>query len=565
MPVPAENAGRAFALVLADELVRHGVRHAVLAPGSRSTPVALALLARPEIEVHVRIDERSAAFLALGLAKAGGHVVPVVCTSGTATAHFLAAVMEADQSRIPLLAVTADRPAELHGIGANQTIEQRGMYDAYVRASYDVPAPESAPGSVDAWRAVIADALGNCLGQPAGPVHLNLGLREPLLPVDDGFGFEFDLGIPAEPASADEPQRVELPRAFLQRLSEVRRGLIVAGAGRPQTGEILHELCERYGWMMIAEPHSCARVVSFAIRCSDPILRDPEFTTSHRPDLVLVVGRVGLSRTLLSWLESVPHVVLSLDGGHWDVTRTALDVVQLTPEALRSLELPTLAVGWNGAWREADFWAQEAVFDVINAAPTLTEPEVARVVGDQHDSYDNLVVASSMPIRDLDLLMRPQDHPRVYANRGVSGIDGFVSTAMGVALADPSLRTLAFCGDLSLLHDVNGLLPGPDPRPDLNFLVVNNNGGGIFSLLPQGSGVEPAAFERLFGTPHGMSIEALCAAYQVEHTLVTTADELAAALNVHGGVRIIEVRTDRADNAELHARLRELTLGAARF
>jgi 2-succinyl-5-enolpyruvyl-6-hydroxy-3-cyclohexene-1-carboxylate synthase len=563
--VPAENAGRAFALVLVDELVRHGVRHAVVAPGSRSTPIALALLERDEIDVHVRIDERSAAFLALGIAKASGQVVPVVCTSGSATAHFLAAVMEADLSRVPLLALTADRPAELHGIGANQTVLQRGMYDGYVRASYDIPAPESSSDSVAAWRAVIGDALGNCLGAPAGPVHLNLALREPLLPVDDGIGFPYELGIPASAIDRSARPASGIPAALIARLAGVQHGLIVAGGGTPAAGTIVADLAKRSGWLVIAEPHSCARVSDVALSTTDPILRSVDFIKAHQPDLVIVIGRVGLSRTTLGWLETVPHVVVSLDHGNWDVTRSALEVIDCSQEALRSLALPPLESGWNDDWLAADAAAGSAVVDLIEALPGLNEPAVARIVGQQSASYDNLVVSSSMPIRDLDLVLDPCDRSRIFANRGVSGIDGFVSTAMGVALADPSLRTVALCGDLSLLHDINGLLPGPDRRPDITFVVINNNGGGIFSLLPQGTAVETDAFERLFGTPHGVSLDSVAATYQVEHSLVTTSEELLAAIASHGspvggGVRIIEIRTDRAENAALHEKLRTLTI-----
>jgi 2-succinyl-5-enolpyruvyl-6-hydroxy-3-cyclohexene-1-carboxylate synthase len=560
--MPAENAGRAFALVIADELARRGVRHAVIAPGSRSTPIALTLLEHPDITVHVRIDERSAAYLALGIAKASGQVVPVLCTSGTATSYFLGAVMEADLSRVPVLALTADRPAELHGIGANQTVDQRGMYDAYVRWSADLPAPEAKPDAVDGWRTSVVEAVSSCLGiggGPAGPVHLNLGLREPLLPVDDGEGFPYEFGLGADAGDLPRTPDSTVPAALRERLAGVRRGVVVAGGATPASGRIVADLALRGGWPLIAEPHSCARVEGAALRCTDPILRSPGFTTRHRPDLVVVVGRVGLSRTLLGWLESVPHVVVSVDRGHWDVTRSALEVIQCDLAALTSLDLPDPDPGWSEAWRTADADAANDVDAVLDAAPTLSEPAVARIVGDVAEGA-SLVVGSSMPIRDLDLVLRPGRDPRIYANRGVSGIDGFVSTAIGIAIARPERRTIAFCGDLTLLHDINGLLPGPDPRPDITFVVVNNDGGGIFSLLPQGSGMAHAAFERLFGTPPGISLEALAAAYHVDHRRVSTAEDLTEALSTYGGVRLIEVRTDRAENAALHARLREVTV-----
>jgi 2-succinyl-5-enolpyruvyl-6-hydroxy-3-cyclohexene-1-carboxylate synthase len=561
--MPAENAGRAFALVLVDELARHGVTHAVIAPGSRSTPIALALLENPRISVHVRIDERSAAYLALGIAKTSGCIVPVLCTSGTATSYFHGAVMEADLSCLPLLVLTADRPPELHGIGANQTVEQRALYGSAVRWFHDVEVPESRPASVQSWRSVVAEAAEHCLGQrrdPAGPVHLNLALREPLTAVDDGIGFPYDLGGGTLRAVPKPERSAAPPTALTDWLAGIRRGVVVAGdlGGWPPDG--LLAFAERARWPVIAEPHSNARRGPLALRSTDALLRDEQFTAEHRPDLVVVGRRVGLSRALLGWLATVPHIVVSPDGGRWDVTRTAEAVIDCPIDALLDIDLKPAAPGWSKAWLDASNRVGDAIDAVLDASPTLTEPQVARDVAALVPDGAALVVSSSMPIRDLDLVMRPRTGIRILANRGVSGIDGFVSTAQGVAIAHGSAGpTVALCGDLSLLHDVNGLMPGPDQRPDVTYVVINNDGGGIFSLLPQGSAIDPAAFERLFGTPHGMSLDQVAAAYQVEHTLVTTGDELAAALSSYGGVRIIEVRTSRAENAALHDRLRDVT------
>lgn len=561
--MPAENAGRAFGLVVVDQLVRNGVRYAVIAPGSRSTPIALALLENSHITVHVRIDERSAAYLALGIAKASGDIVPLLCTSGTATSHFHGAVMEADLSRIPLLVLTADRPPELHGIGANQTVEQAGMYGAAVRWAPDVPVPESREGAVEEWGDLVVEAAAYCSGKrrlPPGPVHLNLPLREPLVPVDDGVGFPYDLGLGAT-AAHDEPD--EDPGAsaeLLGWLDRVRTGVLVVGAGADDLG--IGRFADQAGWPLIAEPHSNARHGVHALRATDVLLRDPTFTAQHQPDIAVVVGRVGLSRALLSWLDAVPHIVVSFDGGNWDVTRRAQAVIHCTPAAFAATAMKMQAAdpGWAAEWQRASQRSAAAIDATLDASATLTEPQVARDVAALVPDGTALVVASSMPVRDLDLVMRPRAGIQIYANRGVSGIDGFVSTAMGVAIGHlVEGPTVALCGDLSLLHDVNGLMPGPEPRPNITFVVINNDGGGIFSLLPQASSVDPAAFERLFGTPHRMSLKKLAAAYEVEHTLVSTAAELAAALSSNGGVRIIEVRTNRAENAALHERLRAIT------
>jgi 2-succinyl-5-enolpyruvyl-6-hydroxy-3-cyclohexene-1-carboxylate synthase len=564
--MPAENAGRAFALVLVDELVRREVRHAVIAPGSRSTPIALALLEHPDITVHVRIDERSAAYLALGIAKASNAIVPVLCTSGTAAAHFHGAVMEADLSRVPLLVLTADRPPELHGIGANQTVVQQGMYGEAVRWSPAVDVPEAKPDSVERWRALVAAAAAHAYGtrdRPPGPVHLNLPLRDPLIPVPDDAGFPYDLGLAADADGATvldiEGLIGETPLELVGWLNGVTKGVVVAGGG---AGVGVGLFAQRTGWPLVAEPHSGYRYGKNALRATDVLLRDPVFTAQHRPDLVVVFGRVGLSRVLLAWLATVPHVVVATDGGHWDVTRTAQAVIHVEGSVTAAAQAVTPAdPAWLRSWRDASQQAAAAVDAVLDANVGLTEPSVAREVADRLADDATLVVASSMPIRDLDLVMRPREGLEVAANRGVSGIDGFVSTAMGFAIARAGRGpVVALCGDLSLLHDVNGLLPGTGERPDITFVVINNDGGGIFSLLPQGSAVDPAAFERLFGTPHGLSIEAIAAAYRVEYVRVTTPGELGAALAKHGGVRIVEVRTDRAQNARLHEELRALSV-----
>jgi 2-succinyl-5-enolpyruvyl-6-hydroxy-3-cyclohexene-1-carboxylate synthase len=562
--MPAENAGRAFSLVLVDELVRQGMRHAVVAPGSRSTPIALALLENPVVTVHVRVDERSAAYLALGVAKASGTVVPVLCTSGTAASYFHGAVMEADLSCVPLLVLTADRPPELHGIGANQTVAQQGMYGEAVRWAPLVQTPESSPDSVAIWRWLAREAAGRALGYradaAAGPVHLNLPLREPLTATDDGIGFPYDLGIGESRASSHRWSHRVDPKDLPRRVATARRGVIVAGAWAAGGVDDVLAFAERAGWPVIAEPHSNARRGQNALRSTDALLRDDAFVTEHRPDLVIVVGRVGLSRALLTWLGSVPHFVLSPDGKHWDVTSTAEAVLSVPPSLLASLETRRADPAWSAAWLAASTAVSEAYDEVLDASATLTEPRVARDVAALIPDDAVLVVSSSMPIRDLDLVMRPRSGPVLYSNRGVSGIDGFVSTAQGVAIGGGHTGpTVALCGDLSLLHDINGFMPSGAPRPDVTYVVINNDGGGIFSLLPQGSAVDPDAFERLFGTPHGLSIERVAAAYDVPHTLVTTAAELAEALSSYGGIRIIEVRTDRHENAALHDKLRVIT------
>ena len=560
----AANVGAAFATVLVDELVRHGVTDVVLAPGSRSTPLALAAAGDERIRLHVRIDERSAAFLAVGLIRGSGRPVPVLCTSGTATAHFHAAVLEADQSRLPLLVLTADRPPELRGVGANQTIDQAALYGSAVRWSCDAGVPEPRADAVRYWRSLVSRAVAAACGHstgPAGPVHLNLPFREPLTG-EDGIGFDLPLdGRPdGAPWTASE-RAITRPSAELARTVEgASRGMLVAGDGlSPVDVTALVEFAERSGWPVIAEPHSNARRPSVAVVGTDALLRDEEFCARHVPDLVLVAGRIGLSRALLGWLGRQRHVVLDRDGLWSDPIRLATAVHRCDVAALAELTGRD-APDWSSSWRSAGAAVMTAVDQVLDASDELSEPRVARDIAAGLPDDAALVTASSMPIRDLDLTMRPRAGLHVVANRGVSGIDGFVSTAQGVALARTG-PTWALAGDLSLLHDAGGLVT--DQPPDVTVVVVNNNGGGIFSLLPQAESVEPATFERVFGTPHHVDLAALASAYGVGHSRAATAADLAHELaDPPKGLRIVEVTTDRTANAALHDRIRHTAAGA---
>jgi len=563
--MPAE--GQAFARVLVDELVRHGMRDAVLAPGSRSTPIALALAADERVRLHVRIDERSAAFLALALAKRSGCVVPVLCTSGTAAAHFLAAALEADQAQIPLLLLTADRPPELRGTGANQTVDQLGLYGGAVRWAVDVGVPESRPDAVRYWRSVTSraalTALGRLGGAP-GPVHLNLPLREPLIPAEGEAAFPYPLDGRADGAPWTEAPTVPDAAFPAEVIGAARRGVVVAGDGlTDDDADGLLAFAAAHGWPVIAEPHSNARRGPCALSATDALLGHDAFA----PDVVVVAGRIGLSRALLGYVARHRCVVVDRYGRWADPTRTAAAVVAAPPSSLRDVALAPADPGWLEQWQAASSAAAKAIDAVLDGEPALTEPAVARHVAAAVADGTALVVASSMPIRDLDLTMRPRDGVRVYANRGVSGIDGFVSTAAGIALAhngSPGSATVALAGDLSLLHDVNGLLVRDGYPIDLTIVVVNNDGGGIFSLLPQAGGDDAATFERLFGTPHGVDLAAAVTAYGARHRLVRDVEELRAAVAgpPGDGIRVVEVRTDRAANAELHRRLAEAAASA---
>jgi 2-succinyl-5-enolpyruvyl-6-hydroxy-3-cyclohexene-1-carboxylate synthase len=349
------------------------------------------------------------------------------------------------------------------------------------------------------------------------------------------------------------------PDDLRRRLESAARGVVVAGDGLdPTAAQAVATFAERRGWPLLAEPHSNARRGATALRSGDALLLDARFTAANAPDLVLVAGRPGLSRALLGWLPTTRHVVLDPDGRWLDPTRSAESVWRCDPAALDGVTGPRADAAWTAAWVGPAQRVADAV-DALLDAGGLTEPRVARDLVAGIPPGSALVVASSMPIRDLDLTMRPRGDVRIVANRGVSGIDGFVSTAVGVALAHDG-PVYALAGDLSLLHDVNGL--AVDRPPDLTVVVVNNDGGGIFSVLPQAAETDRATFERLFGTPHGLDLAGIARGYGAEHVLATSPAELDAQLTVPTGLRIVEVRTERAGNAALH---RDMRAEAARI
>jgi 2-succinyl-5-enolpyruvyl-6-hydroxy-3-cyclohexene-1-carboxylate synthase len=557
--------------------------------------MALHELARAgRVRLHVRIDERSASFTALGLAKVSRRPVAVLCTSGTAAANFHPAVIEADESGVPLLVLTADRPPELRGTGASQTIDQVKLYGAAVRWYAEAGVPESRPGMAGYWRSLACQAWAHAAGAAGtfpGPVHVNLPFRDPLVPDEtadwpepldgrpDGAPWTRVAGTPATDLTA-----LEIPWA--------ERGVVMCGDGDYDATALL-ELAERAGWPVLAEPSSGARRGPNALTGYQYLLAAQEFMAAHRPEVVVSAGRPGLSRpqsALLALARSgenpVRHVVIAQGPGRWaDPQRAATEVAP----AVRLTGVPDGApLSWLGEWRRADAAATRAADAVLEAATSacaahpggagLTEPLLARELLAALPDEALLWVGNSLSVRDIDLVMPPRADVRVLASRGASGIDGTASTAGGAALAHaaahPGAQVFALIGDLAFLHDAAGLVIGPgEPRPDLCLVVVNNDGGGIFHTLEQAAfsggpggrppgSAGPAVFERMFGTPHGASLEHLAAAFGLPYTLVAQPGELAKA--VPGtGLRIVEARTDRAANADLRARMRAAGAQAA--
>lgn len=554
------------ARILVDELARAGLTHACLAPGSRSTPLAVALENHRRIATHVVIDERSAAFLGLGLAKASGRPAAIVSTSGTAAANFLPAVVEAHESRAPLLVLTADRPQELRGTAANQTTDQIKLYGDFVRLFVEVGVADPHPAAERYWRSLAGRAHAATTGSPAGPVHLNIAFREPLVPRKEAPTSFDDGGRPGRaPWTAFRTARRAPTGADVEWLAEaVRthpRGVLVAGATEVDPEPVL-AFARAAGYPVLAEPASNLRAGDNALSAYDAMLRVESFARSHVPDFVVRLGKPGLSKALLAHLpENVPQVLIDADGEWLDPDRTVAEIVACDPAALLgdvAKALPTRRDPvWLGSWLDADRAARRAIDRVLDSDDMPSEPGAARDLASSLPDASTLVVASSMPARDLEGFMAPRDGLRVLSNRGANGIDGFVSTALGVALASDG-RVAALLGDLALLHDQNGLLLPRSEPVDCVLVVINNDGGGIFNFLPQAEHAEH--FERLFATPHGIDFSEVARVYECGFERIERTSRLASAVRERldeGGVHIVEIRTDRAANVVLHQRLWE--------
>jgi 2-succinyl-5-enolpyruvyl-6-hydroxy-3-cyclohexene-1-carboxylate synthase len=592
------NPSTALATVFVDEMVRGGVREAVLCPGSRSAPLAYALQeadAAGRLRLHVRVDERSAGFLALGLAKLTRRPVPVVTTSGTAVANLHPAVLEASHAGVPLLVLTADRPQELRGTGANQTTDQGGFFGAAVRWSHELAAPEWRAGQNGSWRSVVARACVAARGDlsgDAGPVHVNVPLREPLVPTvpatgepgwPDGLGGRpggapwVQVAAPAGSAGTGGPDGTSRADSRISAdgtttvagIDPTPRTLVVVGdLPRPEMAGEAVELARAVGWPVVAEPFG--RFDRAAVLPHGPLLLGArDWLEAHLPERVLVVGRVTLARSVAALLRhpGVRVEVVATTADWADPSHVASRVWSWSSFAASRAALTGCGdQAWAEAWAEAGRRVAKAVGEVVGRG-WPSGPAVAAVTAAALPADATLFVGSSNPVRDLDLAVGPgglDAATRVVASRGLAGIDGCVSTAAGIALAGAGSATYALMGDLTFLHDQGGLLIGPhEPRPDLTVVVPNDDGGGIFTLLEPGAPERSATFERLFGTPTGTSIEALCRAHGVRHVLATTVAGLTEAVARRpDGITVVEVPLRRAAHRDLQTELRAAAVDA---
>jgi 2-succinyl-5-enolpyruvyl-6-hydroxy-3-cyclohexene-1-carboxylate synthase len=526
-----------FCATLVDEWAQHGIRHAVIAPGSRSTPMALALARRDDITVHVVHDERAAAFVTLGLGL-GGVPAVLLCTSGTAAANFHPAIVEAGLSDVPMLVVTADRPPELRDVGAAQTIDQAGLYGRSVRWFHD-------PGIADAAASGSWRSLGRrcVVAASSGPVHLNVPFREPFLG---------EVGeLPVAPRLSVEPvQSTTIEAERIAELLDAERGVILAGGRSGVSTEDVAVLSKATAWPVLADPPSGCRQLAGAVTAFDAMLRVDDFAERYRPEVVLRIGRPAASRVLSTWVATSGATVVQLGGpGVIDPDhRVAVALPANSVGARAALAAPRQGRSdWLSSWTERASLAERTISDVLAAEVALSEPGVVRCVAEHLPDGAELVVASSMPVRDLEWFGGPS--ARAHANRGANGIDGVVSTALGVALGGAT--TVALVGDIAFLHDAGALTALRRREADLRIAIIDNDGGGIFSFLPQAAALPAERFESLFGTPHGTDLVAVAAAHHLDAETVTTADELTQRLTA-AGPSVTRVATDRAVNVAVH-------------
>ena len=541
---------------LVDQWVLDGVTHAMVAPGSRSTPLALALAAHPELHVQIFHDERSAGFAALGAGLVSGRPAVVLCTSGTAAAHLHAAVIEAHLSCVPMLVVTADRPPELRDIGAAQTIDQLKLFGDAVRWFHDcgVPAVEA----MLTWRSLARHLIDATDGTRPGPVHLNLPMREPLVAAPGELSSRF-LG----------PRSVTVAAVKMGTLAfelEHERGVIVAGGGVDDPSAVV-ALSQATGWPILADPRSGCRGLPGAVAAFDAILRHHGFADGHVPAVVVHLGQPPASKVLAEWLRAAAATQVRvhpadavIDPSHVVTHRVTAPVGEFCRQLSGQVRGGT-GSGWSERWQLAESQAQHAISVMMadQDVDGLSEPQVARLVS---EFAGHVVVASSMPVRDVEWFGSAHQRATVWANRGANGIDGTVATACGVAaVADEPVCVLI--GDVAVLHDSSSLVALAGRGVDLRIVVIDNDGGGIFSFLPQATQLPADRFEQLFGTPHGTDIVTLAAAHGLPSATVTSSEVLQQWL-VRPGPWLVCVPSDRASNVQVHAALNAAVADAVR-
>ena len=547
---PFEDVQATFCAVLVDEWIQQGIQVAIVAPGSRSTPLVLALAERDDIRIEVFHDERSAAFAALGVGLATGVPAVLLCTSGTAAAHFYAAVIEADLSHVPLLVVTADRPPELKDVGAPQTIDQTKMYGDTVRWFHD-------PGVADvsacnSWRALARQSFASTAGLRPGPSHINLPFREPLV----GTAVE----VPRDPAKLSQfvgrPLLTNAQYELIVTQLSHESGVIVAGKGCGDSAKV-SQLAKCLGWPVLADSRSGCQGIPEAVIYFDSILRHQAFSESHQPQAFLRLGEAPSSKVLSQFISGSSAVQIHVGqfDDPFDADHKVASHITCDPsffcEALSSLVHPTTKMHYLNQWLKADELAEASITKYQEeSVGSLSGPTVSRIVAESLKTSQNLVVSSSMPVRDLEWFGGDCSSFQVFSNRGANGIDGVVATAIGVAIATDR-PTVVLIGDVALLHDSSSLVSLTSREVEVKIVVTDNDGGGIFHYLSQASLVATEKFEKLFGTPHGSDLVRLAEAHQITTFDCRTSSELRDALG-RSGTCLIRIATDRHNEVLVH-------------
>ena len=552
MQLTFNNLNQVWSYVLTETLKRLGLNCAVICPGSRSTPLTLAFVEQiPDIEAIPILDERSAAFFALGQAKATGKPVVLVCTSGTAGANFYPAVIEARESRIPLLILTTDRPAELRDCHSGQTIDQVKLYGNYPNWQGELATPSLDMGMLGYLRQTVIHAWERCQFPNFGAVHLNIPFRDPLAPIPDGTNFTLDVedffsGIVSTPLPITNYQ---LP------ITPCQKGIIIAGVAQPQDPQeycrAIAQLSQSLQWPVLAEGLSPVRNYSHLNPCIistyDIILRNQQFAQELTPEIVIQIGEMPTSKVLRNWLISTkPQRLIidkcdqNLDPLHGKTTHLRMSVTEIG-----KLELGELPKNeYLQKWCTAEKKVRKNIDDNFDKMDELIESKAAWLISQTLPPATPLFIANSMPVRDMEFFWKP-NHLKIkpYFNRGANGIDGTLSTALGIAHNQQS--SVMLTGDLSLLHDTNGFLISNKFIGHLTIILINNNGGGIFEMLPIAKFNPP--FEEFFATPQNIDFSQLCATYNVQHKLISSWKELQNQLRQlpKTAIRVLEIRTNR--------------------
>ncbi len=585
------NATYACTGAFVDELARSGLHHAVICPGSRSTPLAMTFASHPTIRCWMHVDERSAAFFALGMAKRSNEPVALLCTSGTAAANFLPAIVEAHLTHVPLLVLTSDRPPELRDCGAPQTIDQHRLYGTHTKWFMETPLPEASNDALRFIRTLADRAVALTRSIPAGPVHLNMPFREPLVPVPlpeaplpkpeerdlvawygrmDALPYVLvDEAIPASVSHA-------VVARLAQQITETPRGLLIAGPSTdPSLAPALLQLTRLTGYPLLADPLSQLRGKAHAdepiIVSYDAFLHNELFCSQYSPELVLRFGTMPTAKTLLLYLKQhamrYTEVVVDPQGGWEEPTQLATQMIhadpselcrQLAAELVSTEEISGERREWTQTWYKADLLTREALSHALTDFTELFEggvfSELARLLPDGAMLY----TGNSMPVRDMDTFFWPENRSLLcLGNRGASGIDGMISSALGASAAGENNESaILVIGDLSFFHDLNGLLAARLHHLNLSIVLVNNNGGGIFSFLPQAAYSDH--FEQLFGTPTDLDFRPVTEMYGGTFQRVADWENFCRVLKMgltEGGLHVIELQTERESNVRMHRQL----------